>query len=79
LPNCREVCKKRTASYIEGKIRTRTVGEGESRKYYTDIIGDQMTMLGAKRDDNGSSMRIESKPMESPMPVASEPADDLPF
>jgi len=39
--------KKGQLLYIEGKIRTRTVGEGESRKYYTDIIGDQMTMLGA--------------------------------
>lgn len=68
--------KKGQLLYIEGKIRTRTVGDGDNRKYYTDIIADQMTMLGGKRDEN--SMRIESKPIETPMP-ATEPTDDLPF
>ncbi len=68
--------KKGQLLYIEGKIRTRTVGEGENRKYYTDIIADQMQMLGGKREEH--SMHIESKAIESPMP-ATEPADDLPF
>jgi single-strand DNA-binding protein len=72
--------KKGQLLYIEGKIRTRTYGEENNKKYFTEVVADQMTMLGgAKRDDNG--MRIESKPMvESPLPTtASEPADDLPF
>ncbi len=70
--------KKGQLLYIEGKIRTRTVGDGDNKKYYTDIVADQMTMLGGKRDEN--AMRIESKPIESPLPAtASEPADDLPF
>jgi len=70
--------KKGQLLYIEGKLRTRTVGEGESRKYYTDIVAQEMTMLGAKRDD--SAMRIESKPVEAPLnAVSAEPTDDLPF
>ena len=68
--------KKGQLLYIEGKIRTRTVGEGEARKYYTDIIADQMQMLGGKRDDNSS--HFESKAVESTVST-SEPADDLPF
>ncbi len=72
--------KKGQLLYIEGKIRTRTYGEENNKKYFTEVVADQMTMLGGKRDDNGSSLRIESKQIESPMPVsASEPADDLPF
>lgn len=68
--------KKGQLLYIEGKIRTRTYGEENNKKYFTEVLADQMTMLGGKRDEN--SMRIESKPIETPMP-ATEPADDLPF
>jgi single-strand DNA-binding protein len=72
--------KKGQLLYVEGKIRTRIYGEENNKKYFTEVVADTMTMLGGKRDENGSSMRIESKPVESPMPaVAAEPADDLPF
>ena len=68
--------KKGQLLYIEGKIRTRMYGEENNKKYFTEIIANEMTMLGGKRDEN--SMHIESKPIESPIPTA-EPADDLPF
>ncbi|MEO0311135.1 MAG: hypothetical protein RIQ89_792 [Bacteroidota bacterium] len=32
--------------YIEGRIRTKVVGEGDQRKYYTEIEADKMTLLG---------------------------------
>jgi len=71
--------KKGQLLYVEGKIRTRTYGEENNKKYFTEIVADQMTMLGGKREDNGS-MHIESKPIETPLPTAAtEPADDLPF
>jgi single-strand DNA-binding protein len=70
--------KKGQLLYVEGKIRTRSYGEEGNKKYFTEIVADQMTMLGGKRDENGSTMRIESRPVESPLP-ATEPADDLPF
>ena len=70
--------KKGNLLYIEGKIKYRIFGEGDNKKYYTDIVADNMTMLGSKRVEN--PMQIESKPIESPMPVeAAESADDLPF
>jgi single-strand DNA-binding protein len=71
--------KKGQLLYIEGKIRTRTYGEENNKKYFTEVVADTMTMLGGKRDDH-STMHIESKPIESPMPaVVSEVTDDLPF
>ena len=71
--------KKGNLIGIEGKIRTRTYGEENNKKYFTEIIGDTITFLGSKRDDNGSSQSSEpSRAMEAPLPTAS-PADDLPF
>src|SRR5437879_3306604 len=55
--------KKGQLLYVEGKIKTRTYGEDSNKKYFTEIIADQMTMLGSKKDAD-SSMRIESKPIE---------------
>jgi len=70
--------KKGQLLYIEGKIRTRTYGEENNKKYFTEVVADTMTMLGGKRDEN--AMRIESKPVEAPLPaVATEAGDDLPF
>ncbi|MCX6291126.1 MAG: single-stranded DNA-binding protein [Bacteroidetes bacterium] len=72
--------KKGQLLYIEGKIRNRTVGEGDNKKYYTDIIADNMTMLGGGGNREKGTMVIESKPIETPLPAASaEPGDDLPF
>jgi single-strand DNA-binding protein len=64
--------------YIEGKIRTRTYGEGENKKYFTEIIADQMTMLGSKNDSNNGSQLSSGSATEVPMP-SSAPTDDLPF
>src|SRR3954471_2336854 len=41
--------------YIEGKIRTRTYGDDNNKKYFTEIIGDSMTLLGGPRVDDHSS------------------------
>jgi len=58
--------------YIEGKIRTRSVGEEGNKKYFTDIIADQMTMLGAKKEQG-------SQPVQAAEPQAGTTTDDLPF
>jgi single-strand DNA-binding protein len=73
--------RKGNLIYIEGKIKTRVVGEDNNKKYYTDIIGDNMTMLGGRNESSGDS---QSSPMRvaetTPLPAAtSEPTDDLPF
>ncbi len=63
--------------YIEGKIRTRQYGEENNKKYFTEIVADQMTMLGGPRTDNP-----EPAPNAQPtaeMVASSAPSDDLPF
>jgi single-strand DNA-binding protein len=72
--------KKGNQLYIEGRIKYRTFGEGDNKKYYTDIIAENMTMLGAKRERDANTTITETKLIDSPMPVEiAEPADDLPF
>jgi single-strand DNA-binding protein len=67
--------------YIEGKIRTRTYGEGDNKKYFTEIVADSMTMLGSPKGE-GSGSQLSSGPatMDTPLPAATNaPTDDLPF
>ena len=73
--------KKGQLLYIEGKIRTRTVGEEGNKKYFTDIIADQMTMLGGKREGPGGNQPTQYQAAENPPATGSvsEPKDDLPF
>lgn len=62
--------KKGSSVYIEGKIRTRKWEDKEgNNRYSTEILGDNMTMLGSKptseeKDKNDSHPDLE---------------DDLPF
>ena len=68
--------KKGSSVYIEGKIRSRKWEDKEGNtRYTTEILGDNMTMLG-KKDDNSAqstpSSSEESVPQE-------EKGDDLPF
>ena len=44
--------KKGTQIYIEGRIKTRSYDDADgNRKYITEIVGDQMQLLGRKPDD----------------------------
>lgn len=45
--------------YIEGKIRTRSYGDENNKKYITEIIGDNMTMLGGPRVEDTSTFKNE--------------------
>ncbi len=75
--------------YIEGKLRTRSWEQDGVKKYITEILTDNMTMLGGKqqRDSSGipeeiaaQETRVNNTKTEaetaSPTP---EPEDDLPF
>ncbi len=75
--------------YIEGRLQTRSWDDQTGqKKYMTEIVADNMVMLGSARDGGGSegytprensgagSMRSESS-MPSSLPPA--PEDDLPF
>ena len=62
--------------YLEGRIRTRSWDDKDGNKRYTtEILGDNMTMLGGRRDQNETQQnKVEEPP--APEPKAE---DDLPF
>jgi single-strand DNA-binding protein len=74
--------KKGSLVYIEGKIRTRTWDDKDGNKRYaTEIVADTMTMLGARRSDDGHGTdQHRSQSTEAhPAPSAESSGDDLPF
>lgn len=61
--------------YIEGKIKTRSWDDKEGNKRYTtEIVVDNMTMLGGRKQQNGES----PEPISPEIPDV-EGEDDLPF
>jgi single-strand DNA-binding protein len=70
--------------YIEGKLRTRSWEDQQGNKrYITEVIADNMTMLGGRRDENSEAV-VEAKEEEEanppdPTEVSDDVSDDLPF
>ena len=65
--------KKGASVYIEGKIKTRKWEDKEGNtRYNTEILADNMTMLGGKKDS-------QENQINPPQETASDKADDLPF
>jgi len=65
--------KKGASVYIEGKIKTRKWEDKDGNtRYNTEILADNMTMLGGKKDS-------QENPINPPQETASDKADDLPF
>ncbi len=70
--------KKGDKVYIEGRLRTRQWDDKDGNKRYTtEILADNMTMLGGKRDSD-STINTENK-IEEPPPPEQKDGDDLPF
>ena len=73
--------------YIEGKLRTRSYEKEGQTKYITEVLGDNMTMLGSKGSGQGSSSGTDygsATPSnydqkESAKSAAGPVDDDLPF
>ncbi|HTK18158.1 MAG TPA: single-stranded DNA-binding protein [Mucilaginibacter sp.] len=70
--------------YIEGKLRTRSFEDKEGvKKYTTEVVAENFTMLGRKSDfeDNGDrqSGKNTSGSNGNNNTLSSNPADDLPF
>ena len=67
--------------FIEGKIRTRSWEKDGVKKYETEIVADNMTLLSRKDNTNGShSGNEETAPHPTPeVPPISTPDGDLPF
>lgn len=84
-----EYLRKGRSVYIEGRIKTRKWQDKETGqdRYSTEIIGDQMQMLGGREDDGGQREAPQRQPKqrsERPAP-RQEPRnladmdDDIPF
>ena len=70
--------------YIEGKLRTRSWEKEGVTRYTTEVIADNMTMLGTRGSGSGSSATAEmgSRPsVERAAEFSAPPSgtDDLPF
>lgn len=75
--------KKGNQIYIEGKLRTRswTDQDGNTR-YTTEVVADNMTMLGGKPGGSEHSATPAVSASEStnqPITAVTDESDDLPF
>ena len=69
--------KKGDSVYVEGKLRTRRWEDKDGNaKYTTEILADNMTMLGNKRSTTSEEL---SDTNGSDISNANETEDDLPF
>ena len=86
--------KKGDKVYIEGKLRTRSWQDQEgNNRYTTEVIADNLTMLGKNPDNRQDNTASENTGNESKAPVQKteakalteeftgpdESSDDLPF
>lgn len=76
--------KKGSSVYIEGKLRSRSWEDQNGQKRYTtEVVGDQMQMLGRPGDSNQQNQNQGStaaaQPQEASSAETNEQTDDLPF
>ena len=77
--------RKGSQIYIEGKLRTRSWQDKDGNtRYTTEVVGDQMTMLGGRSSggNENSSPSSSNEPMQdngSANLSSEDEADDLPF
>ncbi|MDA9312003.1 single-stranded DNA-binding protein [Vicingaceae bacterium] len=76
--------KKGSQIYVEGKLRTRSWQDKDGNtRYTTEVVGDQMTMLGGRSSGgNGtphSTSSNEPSKDKGSADISSDDANDLPF
>ena len=80
-----EYLKKGSLVYIEGRLRTRKwTDQSGVDKYTTEIIADQMQMLGSRSGGSGGGVAYDdgygapaAAPAPARAPAAKKPVDDL--
>lgn len=80
-----EYLKKGSQVYIEGRLRTRKwTDQSGVDKYTTEIIADQMQMLGSRSGGSGGGVAYDdgygapaAAPAPASAPAAKKPVDDL--
>ena len=77
-----EYLRKGSQVYVEGEIRySEHTGDDGVKKYYTDIIGNEMQMLGGRQDTGNTSSsgpRGGAPARDRPARATDAPADDFP-
>ncbi len=72
--------KKGDPIYVEGKLRTRSWEKDGITRYTTEVVGDNMTMLGGGSSQAGGG---SNQPMQESAPEGdtspNDVTDDLPF
>ena len=72
--------KKGNSVYIEGKLRTRSWDDKEGNKRYTtEVVADNMTMLGGKSEGGGAPAQENSSNTTDKSPFDENSEGDLPF
>lgn len=76
--------KKGDMLYVEGKLRTRSWEKDGVTRYTTEVVGDNMTMLGGGSGSSGGGMVASPPSNNTAQPSSSGEAvedvtDDLPF
>ena len=74
---CGEYLHKGRQVYIEGRLQTRSWEDQEGNKRWTtEIVAQNLQMLGPGTKGDGTAGRNYSTPIEEPINV---PEDDIPF
>ena len=77
--------KKGDMIYVEGKLRTRSWEKDGVTRYTTEVVGDNMTMLGggggsSSNMGSGTESTYQQQPEAAPASAPADDAtDDLPF
>lgn len=72
--------KKGSSVYVEGKLRTRSWDDKEGNKRYTtEIVADNMTMLGGKADSGAGNNNQQASSESQASPFEDNDNGDLPF
>jgi single-strand DNA-binding protein len=73
--------KKGNQVYIEGKLRTRSWQDQEGNtRYTTEIVADNMTMLGGRPTEAAAPSAASTTETASPnITAVTDESDDLPF
>ncbi|MDE2460608.1 MAG: single-stranded DNA-binding protein, partial [Gammaproteobacteria bacterium] len=68
-----EYLKKGSQVYIEGKLRTRTYEKEGQTHYSTEIVADNMQMLGSRAGAGGADRMASADNRSEPEPAAAPP------
>lgn len=65
--------KKGSQIYIEGRIKSRSYDDAEgNKKYITEIVGDQMQLLGRRPDEGEAQAATPAQPAPQAKPQVSQ-------